>query len=501
MDTTLRPAALPDRILVIEDDADARANFRDILELDDYKVETAGSVDEVHQRQDWSAIATILLDRRLPDGRAEDLLPWLRRRAPQADVVIITGYTDLDGALVALRQGAADYLLKPVHPDALRATLDRLAEHRRLLLAKQSSDAVFQALVEAAPCMIAILKPGYQIHYLNPHARKVTGYSVEEAVNQDLVELLLPKDLAESDRQDLRYVLEELPAHGYQGPIQRRDGSRAWLLWQSLRLPDLENGSALLVVGHDITSLKGAQDRALRAERLATIGQMLTVLAHESRSDLQAMRWYLDLLKAKVEDPEARQLVERIGQAGNHLEQLYGDVRNYAAPITLERSDQLLPELLLEAWDQLAARRQDRCCRLDITGSACDAPFPVDRGRLTQVLRNILENALDACEDDVELQADCQRSELEGRAAIQLRLRDNGPGLNGAQRDHLFEPFYTTKTQGTGLGLAIARRIAEAHGGRLFVGDSGPRGTTLVLVLPLSYSSEDSPGGEASGDA
>src|SRR3954469_7565183 len=125
----------PLHVLVIEDDMDTRANMRDILELDDHRVEAVGSAAEALARDDWSSISVILLDRRLPDAMADELLPRLRRAAPDAAVIVVTGYADLQGAISALRQGATDYILKPIDPDELRARLGRVAEHRRSLVA------------------------------------------------------------------------------------------------------------------------------------------------------------------------------------------------------------------------------------------------------------------------------------------------------------------------------------------------------------------------------
>src|SRR5687768_2794738 len=120
------------RVLVIDDDADTRSNLADILELDAMPVVTAGSAAEALARNDWSEFGAILLDRKLPDSSAEELLPRLRELAPQAAVLIVTGYADLQGAIAALRQGAADYILKPINPEALRASLRRVDERRRL---------------------------------------------------------------------------------------------------------------------------------------------------------------------------------------------------------------------------------------------------------------------------------------------------------------------------------------------------------------------------------
>src|SRR5262249_25544177 len=121
----------PLHVLVIDDDADTRANLRDILELDEYQVETAGTVSEALHRDNWSQFSAILLDRKLPDGRAEELLPRLKQLAPQAAIMIVTGYADLEGAITALRQGAADYTTKPINPDLIRNRLAHVAQRKR----------------------------------------------------------------------------------------------------------------------------------------------------------------------------------------------------------------------------------------------------------------------------------------------------------------------------------------------------------------------------------
>src|SRR5262245_20081356 len=109
-------------VLVVDDDQDTLENLRDILELDDYGVVTAGSAAEALDRGDWPRFSAIILDRRLPDATAEQILPRLKEKAPEAAVIVVTGHADLQGAIAALRQGAADYILKPLNPDALRAS-------------------------------------------------------------------------------------------------------------------------------------------------------------------------------------------------------------------------------------------------------------------------------------------------------------------------------------------------------------------------------------------
>ncbi len=109
-------------VLVVEDDADTRANLVDILDLDEHLVELAATAVEARRRNDWQSIDAIILDWKLPDETAEQLLPWLREQAPEAAIIISTGAVGFEGAVTALRHGAFDYILKPIQPDALRAS-------------------------------------------------------------------------------------------------------------------------------------------------------------------------------------------------------------------------------------------------------------------------------------------------------------------------------------------------------------------------------------------
>jgi two-component system, LuxR family, sensor kinase FixL len=476
-------------VLVVDDDADTRSNLCDILELDHYHVETAGTAAEVLKRNDWTGVSAILLDRRLPDGNAEELLPRLRQLAPEAAILIVTGYADLQGAIAALRQGAADYILKPINADALRASLTRIAERQRLTLAKERSETAFRALVEAAPCLIVILRADHTIAYFSPFARELTGYRADEVLGENYVERFLCGDWQPMVREHLQRVLAGTPARGFENPVCCRDGSQRWFLWNAQRLADYEGAPAVLKVGQDITALKHAQERTLQAERLAAIGQMVTGLAHESGNALARSQACLEMLAMEVEDrPEALNLIGRIQKAQNHLQQLYGEVRNYAAPLKLDRQMQSVRSIWRQAWANLIDHRQGRTALLREECEGVDLHCLVDAFRLEQVFRNILENALAACSDPVEITVFCSTAQMGGQHALRIAVCDNGPGLSAEQQRRIFEPFFTTKTKGTGLGMAIAQRIVEAHGGQIAAGAPAVPGAEIQLLLPRGNS-------------
>jgi two-component system sensor kinase FixL len=471
-------------VLVIEDDADTRANLRDILELDDYRVETAGTAREVLQRQNWESVSAILLDRKLPDASAESLLPRLRNLAPNAAILIVTGYADLEGAIAAIRQGAADYITKPINPDLIRTRLARIAEQRHLSLAKERSEAAFRTLVEAAPSMIVILRNDHSIVYFNRFGEELTDHRSSEITGKNYPQTFLPREYRQELVDRLGQVFDGASMREFEMPIVCRDGHHCWMVWNARKLDDYDGQPALLVVGQDISKLKQAQAQALQSERLAAIGQMMTGLAHESGNALARSSACLEMLAWEVEDrPEAIELIGRIQKAQHHLKHLYEEVRGYAAPFKLERETWDLPGIWRQAWDNLAVSRQGRTATLTEETGGMDLHCSVDQFRLEQVFRNILENSLAACADPVRIAIRCAPTQIQDQPAAQVSLRDNGPGLSAEQRARIFDPFFTTKTKGTGLGMAIAKRIVDAHGGRIAVGDNGP-GAEIVLALP-----------------
>ena len=333
---------------------------------------------------------------------------------------------------------------------------------------------------------MVVLNPEGRIVRYNRFAEELSGYRAEEILDRDFFDNLLPERDRVKIREVFQRTLDEQDTSGTVNPILTKDGLEREVRWSNRVLKDDESRVVgVLAIGQDVKDLKEAQERALRAERLAAIGQMVAGLAHESRNALQRSQACLEMLAIHVRDrPEALDLIGRLQRAQDHLHHLYEDVRSYAAPIRLQRSDCDLSEIWREAWENLEPQRTGRSALLRERIEDGDLRCTVDPFRLGQVIRNILENALAATTDPIEVEIRCARTELAGLPALLLAVRDNGPGLGPEERQRLFEPFYTTKTKGTGLGMAIARRIVEAHGGRIVASEGAGSGAEILITLP-----------------
>ena len=118
-------------VLLVDDEPDILSSMSRILRQAGYHVDTATSIAEATDRENWSDYFAVLLDRKLPDGLSDDLIPKIKRLAPQAAIFVITAYADLESSLASLRNGVEDYLLKPIEPKRLEETVNKLIEKKR----------------------------------------------------------------------------------------------------------------------------------------------------------------------------------------------------------------------------------------------------------------------------------------------------------------------------------------------------------------------------------
>ncbi len=354
---------------------------------------------------------------------------------------------------------------------------EKLAEHER-------SEVKFRMLVEAAACLVVIVDEHRRIAYCSPYGRELTGHAVGELVGRDFLDTLVAPSARAEVVAELAATFAGQPQRGREHPILRRDGSQRWLVWNCQRLDNFNDSPAVLAVGHDFTERRETHERMLRAERLAGIGQMITGLAHESRNALQRIQSCSEMLELEVEEnEEAIRLLHRLQNAQDDLRRLLDEVRNFAAPIQLERSTCELANTWREAWNLLETVRRDRDATLEETINCADLQISADRYRLVRLFRNLLENSLAACRDPVRIGIRCRDVTHNDRPALEISVADNGPGLSPDARQNVFEPFFTTKTKGTGLGMAIARQIVDVHGGRITLGPA-ERGAEFIITLP-----------------
>jgi two-component system sensor histidine kinase HydH len=224
--------------------------------------------------------------------------------------------------------------------------------------------------------------------------------------------------------------------------------------------------------------LEKVRRQLVHQTRLATLGQIAGMIAHELRNPLGAVRNAVYYLQRHVvkDNAELAEFLRIIDTEVHTSDQIISNLLEMtrAKPPTFETVD--LADIAEEIWQHLPQRDNVRCrCVVYPEPFLCHA----DAAQLRQVLTNLLTNAVQALEGTGEIVISGQRDETWDIITVQ----DDGPGVPPNVRDRLFEPLFSTKTKGTGLGLTICRQIVEKHGGTLTLGES-TYGAAFRITLP-----------------
>lgn len=282
--------------------------------------------------------------------------------------------------------------------------------------------------------------------------------------------------------------------------VQAEDG-RSYLLYLGYSLSGMEAMLArtgrntllffalLVLVGalffHEISLLQAryvaktreAEAERLEKERFREISAFTSGVAHEIKNPLNSLSLLLDLVAAKA-PPEVR---PEIGLGKEQVQAVAGIVDLFSSAVK-----PIAPALETLALEEIARMAREALLR-ESPGAAPRVVVAVDprvrlkadRGLLLQALLNLMRNALEASEvSTVRVEA---RSV---RRAVEILVRDDGPGIPEAHADRVFEPFFSTKDKGLGIGLYLARKIVEAHGGRLEARSQEGRGTEFRILIP-----------------
>jgi signal transduction histidine kinase len=234
------------------------------------------------------------------------------------------------------------------------------------------------------------------------------------------------------------------------------------------------------------------QERLNEAEKLTLLGRFAAVVAHEVRNSLNFINLSIDQIRAKHTDGDAglrRNLQRNLQNVKDEIGRLNHLVSDF---LTVGRQMPPAPapcdlRVVLEEAVTLAEKQGRRQNIAIITELPEGLPIlNLDAAQIKTCFLNILTNAIQAMPQGGEIHITAQCAPAKGGPGfLQLRFRDTGPGIPFEEREKVFTPFYSTKATGFGLGLAITKKVVEDHAGRVFVTAGEPRGTVVVIELPL----------------
>jgi two-component system sensor kinase FixL len=355
----------------------------------------------------------------------------------------------------------------------------------------------FQAVMDAAVDGVILIDHLGQIQAFNRAAEQLFGRSAEEMQGRN-VSLLMPEpERSAHDNYLARYLqtgVTHIIGRGRDLEAQRGDGSRFPV---HLSVGRVEGTDPPQFVGfiRDITAeteARRSSERLMNVSRLATMGEMAAGIAHELNQPLTAIANYANAGKRFLAMPEpdleeAREAVREIANEGMRAGEIIRRLRHIVRGGEDIREKLTASEVIdeLRLLTQADARAHDTRLRFMLRE---DTPeILVHRVQITQVLLNLIRNALESLAHDApgnrEIVVRCARAET---GECEISVSDNGPGVSPHILDRIFDPFRSTKPNGTGLGLPMSRTIAQAHGGDVKYLPVQPRGACFVLILPAA---------------
>lgn len=239
--------------------------------------------------------------------------------------------------------------------------------------------------------------------------------------------------------------------------------------------------------------LQQAQNEIVRSEKLASVGRLAAGIAHEIGNPIGIILGYLDLLKkGEITEAEREDFLSRIESEITRVNRIIGQLLDFSRPSSGKPEETHAHELIQSTVSMLKPQPMLEDIRINTELGASDDIVLANPDQLQQVFLNIMMNAADALAgkdsegDKITSKAITIESENKDRA-IELRFKDNGPGIPEEELVHILDPFYTTKEpgKGTGLGLSVCYRIVEGLGGSIRAESSRGNGTNIIVTLPL----------------
>ena len=407
------------------------------------------------------------------------------------------------------------------------------AERKKTEAALKESEERFRLMLQHIP---SISVQGYHMdgttHYWNDASEVIYGYSAEEALGRNLLDLIIPPEMKDGVRLAIKAMAETLqPVPASELTLVRKDGSRVTVYSSHAVVNRPGREPEFFCLDIDLTDRKLAEESLkelnayleeakVRAEELAVKAEsaarakseFLALMSHELRTPLNGVLGFAELLSRTRLDEEQQEYTKTIFDSGSHLLDVVNDILDLSSlekgQMQIEAARIVVSSLVESSCRPIRKLAADKGLEFSYA-SAPDIPEVImgDIRRIRQILINLLGNAVKFTQKgSVVLQV--STASLEGRPALDFSVEDTGPGIPNETLADLFKPFtqadstVSRQFEGTGLGLAISLRLAEAMGGTLDVVSAPGQGSRFTFRFPMDATSPPQPaGGSAAGTA
>jgi len=329
---------------------------------------------------------------------------------------------------------------------------------------------------EKSTAAIAIVNDDFIIIEANNAFCNLAGRDKKEILNKSIKDVQFENSLSDIFETIKNKLIE---SNYFEGEIQleKENVNKAMLLSISHNSYYEKELAGYLFVEVDVTERKKLEGQLLNTKKLAALGEMAAVLAHEIKNPLTSIKMNTDILEEslqlKKEDEFPFVIIKK---EIDRLNNLVKDVLLFSRQMDLQYTEFDIKDLINELKIQLEGKLEKK--NISLVSKAGSIKISADYEKLKQVFLNLIENSIEAVDNSgyIEVKTGINSKELE------ITIKDNGTGIKNGEK--IFEPFFTSKASGTGLGLSISQKIIEQHNGSLSLISSEPNNTVFQIVLP-----------------
>lgn len=495
------------RLLIVDDNAATRYAMRRTMERHGYEVLEAGTGGDGLAMLAENDVAALILDVNLPDMSGFDVVRRLREipRTQLLPVVHVSAASiDTGDLITGLDNGADAYLIHPVDPDVLLATMRTLLRVRHTEEALREAEARFRDIFVNIGAPIAVVDGDLAVREANDAFRRLVGQAdCEESLpacfggNQD--DMLARMRDAVRGRQRWRGVLSMHAAQGERETEWRvtpyREGA-GLVFVEDVTEQRRRERDHLERIDSANTQLALAESQLVQAQKMDALGKLTGGIAHDFNNLLTSIITGIDLVNRQIESghPErVQRFVDAALGSARRAAALTHRLLAFARQQPLDTRPTDINDRIRSLEDMLRRTLGERIeLHLDLSD---DPPVAsVDVNQLENAVINLVINARDAMPDGGRIRVSTSTvsvrhdDELADGDYVMLTVSDNGAGIPPEVLGKVFEPFFTTKPlgQGTGLGLSMIYGFARQSGGQARIRSAPGEGTSVSLLLPAS---------------
>lgn len=461
------------RSVWIVDDSPLEAEMARRALAADYRVEVLADGSAALEHFAGNPAPDILvLDWVMPGLSGIEVCQFLRARpeTEELPILLLTANRQTEQIVEGLQAGANDYLAKPYEGAELRARVGALIRSRALRERAEHAESLLRKVLSQLPDAVVTADATGTVIFVNATAERVFGDHREKLLGRKLRELLPGIDL---------------------GTIVRMSGTRS-------SLADLQIGDEFFSPtvsippsddeGNTTITLRNVTDLRVKERRKVDFYSMV---AHDLRSPLSALQMRAQMLLQGMRGeiaPEVRDEIERMGARVRDLAQMVNDFLDIAqmesAQFSIEHERVEMSRVCASVYEEYRAMAGARGLELSLNAAA-DAPVVGDSRRLTQVVGNLVSNAIKFTGGGGRV---ALRVASDG-GLVEVAVEDSGRGISPEAQRRLFQKYErvegsSARIEGTGLGLVIVKEIVEAHGGTVGVTSTPGLGSTFWMRLP-----------------